>query len=530
MIRTNKIILTISSISIFILLFTFSLYFLKDSYAITVDDSGVPTNTFNSNFSGTETINYVQKALGNSYEKRKYIGNFNVPLNYRTNDNSTPLYVLTKNSKFARTTEQFQIIPGDNPMSVTDNGIKYILSHGYNNLNINNIFSKGTHGTVDNNIQQYLTQITLWLYLYENKTQFTADYCKNINVHLSTEDNTPEAFKEMNGCDFYNSYKDTSYVVETTTAEEMKNIIKDAAGKNGYEYFNYVLELLEGATKATTSTQTVGLSLSSSESSNYTITPDGKILYTEVISPSATNPESPILSYSVNIDDPNNYGAYIADPTGNKIDANNVNSGGFKVYIPLKDDMDLTSVKITVTANFLKLDANSYRVTNSTSEDSTFNSESKQQQFSDVLLGYIPTQQVSKNLNLKNLVKISKIDATNKKELPGASLVIKNKTTNEEVASWTSTTTPKYIYLESGDYTLCESTAPDNYSLNEECIDFKVDGTTTPTITMKNSPLSNVGVPNTNAFLNSLPFISGGLALLIGCGVIGITIYKKRKE
>ena len=71
-------------------------------------------------------------------------------------------------------------------------------------------------------------------------------------------------------------------------------------------------------------------------------------------------------------------------------------------------------------------------------------------------------------------VKISKQDITTKKELPGATLVIKDAS-GKEIEKWVSTNEPKYIEnLAVGDYTLCETQAPDGYVLATECIKFTV--------------------------------------------------------
>ena len=86
-------------------------------------------------------------------------------------------------------------------------------------------------------------------------------------------------------------------------------------------------------------------------------------------------------------------------------------------------------------------------------------------------------------------VKISKQDITNKKELPGASLAIKDMN-GKVIASWTSGTTPKMISgLKAGNYTLCETAAPAGYVLKTECIKFtvKADGSVT-SVVMYNEP------------------------------------------
>ena len=89
--------------------------------------------------------------------------------------------------------------------------------------------------------------------------------------------------------------------------------------------------------------------------------------------------------------------------------------------------------------------------------------------------------------------KISKQDITNKQELPGATLIVKDINGNE-VASWVSTSEPRYIELEPGKYTLSETIAPVGYKLSTETIEFEVleDGSITPVI-MYNEP-SRVGI------------------------------------
>ena len=75
-----------------------------------------------------------------------------------TADNKTLLYILMKNLETpANSTESFELTT-DNPTTITDNGLKYIITHGYNNTNTTNtIFTTNTYGNVsDNNIKQYI--------------------------------------------------------------------------------------------------------------------------------------------------------------------------------------------------------------------------------------------------------------------------------------------------------------------------------------------------------------------------------------
>ncbi|MDD4706188.1 MAG: SpaA isopeptide-forming pilin-related protein [Bacilli bacterium] len=74
----------------------------------------------------------------------------------------------------------------------------------------------------------------------------------------------------------------------------------------------------------------------------------------------------------------------------------------------------------------------------------------------------------------ENYVRISKTDITGTQEIPGATLIIK-KATGENVTSWISTTSPKYIKLDAGSYTLQETIAPKGYKINSELFYFKVD-------------------------------------------------------
>ena len=75
----------------------------------------------------------------------------------------------------------------------------------------------------------------------------------------------------------------------------------------------------------------------------------------------------------------------------------------------------------------------------------------------------------------KTNVTISKQDITTSKELPGASLVVKD-TNGNIIDTWVSTSTPHIIKdLIAGTYTLTETQAPNGYILSTETITFKID-------------------------------------------------------
>ena len=103
--------------------------------------------------------------------------------------------------------------------------------------------------------------------------------------------------------------------------------------------------------------------------------------------------------------------------------------------------------------------------------------------YQDIGMIYETSLDVSESLTLNyekvlTKVKISKQDITNKEELPGATLVIKDSSGNV-VETWVSGTTPHYIEgLKEGNYTLTETIAPNGYILSSETIEFtlKADG------------------------------------------------------
>ena len=85
---------------------------------------------------------------------------------------------------------------------------------------------------------------------------------------------------------------------------------------------------------------------------------------------------------------------------------------------------------------------------------------------------------------------ISKQDATTGKELPGATLVLKDEK-GKIIDKWVSTDTPHLVEgLQPGKYTLSETIAPDGFRLSTETIEFTVtnEGKVQSKVTMKNYP------------------------------------------
>ena len=152
--------------------------------------------------------------------------------------------------------------------------------------------------------------------------------------------------------------------------------------------------------------------------------------------------------------------------------------------------------------------------------------------------------------NGEGTASISKQDATTGAELPGAELTVEDLSEGTIVDSWTSGTSPHYVYglVPGRTYRLTEVTAPYGYKMAES-IDFTVrtDGTVTkvymkdapegvaPTTAPTNAPASKTK-PKTGQ-LEKYPQ-TGGLdgrmagaiiaAVLVGLGLFGLTMRKKK--
>ena len=140
------------------------------------------------------------------------------------------------------------------------------------------------------------------------------------------------------------------------------------------------------------------------------------------------------------------------------------------------------------------------------------------------------TQVVIKNERKTGGVSISKQDITNKEELPGATLVVKDYNGNV-IEEWVSTNEPHYIEkLTPGIYTLTETIAPEGYILSTETITFTVkdDGTITKVV-MYNSPAAKEEVPvePTSSFKTMTSGIIGTIIVIAGSYIIFKSSKKK---
>ena len=127
--------------------------------------------------------------------------------------------------------------------------------------------------------------------------------------------------------------------------------------------------------------------------------------------------------------------------------------------------------------------------------------------------------------NKKSEVSISKVDATTKKELPGAKLQLTNAK-GEVVETWESTDKPHVIKgLKDGKYSLTETLAPEGYVLSAKTVEFEVkNGKVDKPVVMENELTP---VPSTGGSRSVLLLFVAMLDIALGIGII--TYVKKNR-
>ena len=249
--------------------------------------------------------------------------------------------------------------------------------------------------------------------------------------------------------------------------------------KNNNDVHKAVWDLVNKAKSAKANDVTLNVSLSSG-STTMKLTSDKKYFISEAITV-----KSNVASQSFSVAASQNVGAFVVNANGTKVST--VKSGD-KVYIKVPSDVIKEGQKITL----------SMSVKGSRTKQAAYLYKPSQSKYQNITPGvtYPKTETASASIKVNakkdkitTKVKISKQDITTKKELPGASLVIKDAS-GKVVESWVSTNEPKYIEgLKAGNYTLCETAAPQGYELYTECIKFAVkEKGTLSTVIMYNTP------------------------------------------
>ena len=315
-------------------------------------------------------------------------------------------------------------------------------------------------------------------------TEFHNQFPMGVTMTNPTKVDNGLAYIIANGykgtkADYGNDSKMKQYYI---TQLAIYTYLGQANPKNNNDVHNAVWDLVNKAKAANNESNTkLNVSLNASNT-NMKLTSDGRYFISDEITVSSNNNNAEFtIGGSANVN------TEIVDANGNKV--NKVKNGS-KVYarIPASTIQAGQSVTVSVAVNGQATKQTAYVYTPSSS---------KYQKIVPSIT-YPETESAQATIKVKaakekiqTKVKISKQDITTKQELPGATLVIKDAN-GKEVASWVSTNTPKYIKgLEAGNYTLCETQAPDGYELYTECIKFtvKADGTVS-TVIMYNAPKS----------------------------------------
>jgi len=511
------------------------------SYSIPTDTNGVPTSDFttNSNFANPQKINLVGVALGSSSYSAGVKNSFEMVKNLKDRDNTYPLYVLSKNKYTPSTNETFAVGGGsNNPIDVTDAGLKKIIKYGYNNLdNPKTVFNRQNfvtnYGTVSSDTdKQYITQLAIWLYIYKNSGNFSSSYCAN------------------NGCQFYDySNESNPALIPYNTVIEAFNTAKSQNRNLGY-----VTELLNLAEGSESNAAAFNYS---DDLKNYTFDDSKKYILSGPFKLTNIN-DSKFISWSVEVLDRSSYGLEITDNDGNKLNnTNNLSKDQIiRIKIPVNGTLEQMSNRdyrasgIKVSVNTFETNGfpivKDYRVTETSNGDILLGEGgTKVERFSNVMLGIIKTNPTENLFYLKNFSLISKVDATNGDEIGGAELKIFNESDMnsdftasiigaEAITSWTSVAGETHkFFIEDGTYGLCETAFPSGYGINEAgeqkptCIKFVVNNNKVSVTQMDNYP-----VPNTSLFKSKISYTIGGV--LIIAGIMGMVIVlgngKKKKS
>ncbi len=450
---------------------------------------GLPTGSFSTNADSNITYyNYVQKAFRSKSMTSPFIENFSAPLNLRTNDGTYPLYLLSKNHEVPYSSDP---IDSANSKAITDDGILYIISYGFNVGSQNeSIFDTKEFGEVtEDSLKEYLTQIALWVYIYQNKSKFSDTYCYN------------------GGCDFTNS--DGTLV----SATEVYDLIAQGATFNKYGSLNYIIKLVDNAKIYKSQTST--LSSISGDTLEYEIDKKNHILTTKLIRPTPTGNSTNYVGYSISLEDPNQYGVYFTNENDEIITDISSYQGAFHLVVPLQDNLDnmnLNSIKLHIKGYFLQ--SRAYECVATLAPKKSSNG------LSPILYGNFPLEEVDNDYSIQNFVKISTLDPKNTL-LAGATMVLTKKDDPTFSESWISGEDAHFLQLRNGEYTLCETKAPNGYEACTECVDFKVDGENVTVLDVKNE--QKVPIPNTSMFSNKVVRNIGIILLVIGILVIGFS-------
>lgn len=413
---------------------------------------------------------------------------------------------------------------------ITDNGINYILNEAYDAKTDNDFFVYQTAlwvYMVDKGIMpQPYADLTTFKSQLNNSSSKTATRIKTIvkNAKEAKASTAKDTTVKLNvdstnlSLDSAGEYYVSDKITVTTEASEYKVRFTSAPSGTKYVTDGKTFYVKVPVSKVTDSKANVNLRVSV-ENDNYTsyyYNPSNSSYQAMTVTYKGTNPSADLtLSLTnslsiVKVDSSTNKnisGAelQITNSTGKVVDKwtstteahtiKNLSVGTYtlkETKAPEGYEISDTEIKFTVNSDGTFQDSNGNKITKIEFE------------------------------NTKTGIVISKQDITNSKELPGATLVIKDSN-GKEIVSWVSTEKKHIIKgLKAGTYTLTETIAPEGYILSSETITFTVkeDGSITKVV-MYNSPnTKDVPVENTASYKTVTSFIVGILIIAIGAVII----------
>jgi len=361
-------------------------------------------------------------------------------------------YVLDETSSYANK------LTGE----LEDDGLRYIATNGF--WGNDNVSSGAT--TATENIEFAITQLAIWLYYYDvsrDENKYDMDV---VSRRISTLAKEIRANK-------YNSNNEV-YVKIVKEANELCEGAKKA-------------RLAQVACKKDSSKCSVDIKDSikvNVNDKNLKLSLDGKYLESELVTVSLANVSSAKVSVT-------NKDFSVVNANGKVV---STVKNGDKVKVRIASDKVSDSVSVTLKFNASSSERIPYQYYGGTYK---YNGSTLAKQRLLFTAGFntIPlSAELCFSYDLvKKDVEFSKIDVTTGKELPGATLEVRDSN-GKLIESWVSTDKTHYIKLAPGKYTLTETIAPEGYDLSTKTVEFEVktNGTTTKVV-MENKP-SDVNV------------------------------------
>lgn len=424
---------------------------------------------------------------------------------------------------------------------ITDKGILFLISNGLNATNDTEFF-------------QY--QTALWIYLVETN-QMQGSHNNIISFAKTIDRNTDEMSKHIRAMVEYAKTFDYTLAEKPTISVNDSNITFTL--KDGYYISSKITVNSSEGSDYTANLTSAPQNTSLQQYDNYLIikVPATSVTKTTNISFTVSNSKEIYTSYYYNPSDSNYQTMAVT----------------YKEPATASDNGTVTLTKEPVITKIVKVDADTNEIVKGATLElsnsngkivATWETNGSAKEFTDLPAGtYTLTEKsapkgyvksdakvifkIDANGNLTDQsgnkldkvtftnkkekivtgVKISKQDITNKQELPGAKLTIKDYNGNI-IKEFVSSNEPTFFELKPGIYTLSETTQPVGYILSTETITFTVkeDGTI-DTVIMYNTPDGKeIVVENTASFKTIATTIIGLIASVFGAGLI----FKKPKN